>query len=119
MKQKEKKKPDLRKIPQLFRAVEKGTYNPRSYYGFFISDDYYNFVSYSSHDKEGSHFKERVLEKREFSFSKISADEIELNCKIAIHNMKKEMTDKLLDYEAAQHNANFAEKKLNEMLGKL
>lgn len=116
---KEKLKPDLRKIPLLFRAVEKDDNYPKVYFGFLISDDNYKFVSYSAHNKEGSHFIERVLQKNEFSFSKITADEFELNCRIAVSTMKNESFDKQLEFESSDFKAKFADKKLTEILGEL
>lgn len=58
-------KPDRRKIPKLFRAVEK-TSRPTIFHGYLVGDDGFNFISYSVHDGDESIFKERVRAKNGF-----------------------------------------------------
>lgn len=110
-------KKDVRKITEYFRAVEKDT-DPTTFYGHLISDDGFNVVCFSSHDKESSHLKERVLEKREHNFTKINIMEFEYHARKAIFTMKEDSSDKKFLFEAAQHNCDFAEQKLYELVKK-
>ena len=108
-------KQDKRKIPQLFRAVEKDS-DPEVFYGSLISDDGMNFVCYAMHTGEGSIFKERVLDKHKYTFGKIDADDFGLHVRRVIFRMEKEASDKKLEFEAAVHTSEFAHKKLIEIL---
>ncbi len=105
---------DKRKIPKMFRAVEKGK-DPTRWFGVLVSDDGFNFICFAAHDGDASHFKERCLRKSEFNFELISKEDFSLHARKGIHNMKKEMFDKRLDFEAAEHKAEYAETKFQEL----
>lgn len=115
---KETSRPDRRKIPQLFRAVERDE-RPTVYFGILISDDLFNFVSFSCHVDDGSHLRERVLRKSEFVFSRADRAEFELHARSAIQRMKRETEDKKLELEAASYKQEYAEAKFSEVLGKI
>ncbi len=110
------KEKDQRKIPQLFRAVERDS-SPKVYFGYLISDDGFNFVCFASHDGDDSHFKERVLEKKEFNFSKINKEEFWANVRGSVSKMLRNAEDLKLDYEAAVYNHSYASDKLKEIMG--
>ncbi len=115
MKTKEPNKKDVRKIPSLFRATEKDE-RPNTYYGFLVSDDGFNFVCFATVCGEGSHFKERTLSKRDFSFSKLDKNDFELHARVAVSTMEKGASDKKMDYEAADFHLAYAKQKLQKIL---
>jgi hypothetical protein len=109
------KRADRRKIPELFRAVEKDD-RPTVYYGQLISDDWFNFVSFSCHDGDESHLKERVLEKSKFNFSKIDKTDFDLHARRCLHRMKREAEDHRLELDAAEHKHKYATERFQEIV---
>lgn len=108
-------KKDIRKIPELFRAVEKDD-RPVVYYGHLISDDGFNFVSFSCFDGSDSHLKERILQKSNFSFSKLNPMDFELQAKRAMCKMHEELQNKKFEFEAAQFQVESTENRLSDFL---
>lgn len=107
---------DKRKIPELFRAVEKDD-RPRAYYGELISDDGRNFVSISCRDDDESHLKERILSKSDFIFTRIDKTVYERFARPCVARMKREAEDHKLNYEAAIYNAQHAEELMKAITG--
>lgn len=105
---------DRRKIPEIFRAVERDD-RPVTYYGVLISDDGFNFVCFGTHDGPEAHLKERVLSKGKFNFSRASWEDFQLPATIALSRMKREVKDRELELDAASHRAEFARAKLDEL----
>ncbi len=108
-------KKDTRTVPTMFRAVERN-HNPDVYFGHLVSEDGFNIVAFCCHDGEGSHFKERVLAKHDFVYSKLSKDDLAVHVKAALYRMERELDDSLLLYEAAKSNFEYASKKSAELL---
>lgn len=115
MKKIEVKKKDTRVIPKLFRAIERYD-NPLVVYGFLISDDGFNFTSFSSKDTDDSQFKERILKKSDFSFSSLDKESFSVQANIAIFRMAKDVEEKGLEFGAAQAKHQEAVRKLEEIL---
>lgn len=109
-------KKDQRKIPDLFRAVwreDKGS----TYFGHLISDNGDNLVCFASHDGEESIFKERVLKKSEFSFSKIDTDDFALWTRRALRKMSNDVSEAKMCFEATDHDFSYAQMKFKQIVG--
>lgn len=110
-------RPDKRKISKMFRAVERDD-RPKTYYGLLVSDDYFRVVCFAAHDGDQSHFKERVLLKREYSFTEITKSDLEMHVRRSLYTMDKDKTDKQMEFEAAEANSAYAREKFKEMIGR-
>ena len=108
-------KPDRRKIPQLFRAGEKGD-DDWVCWGYLIDDDHFKFISFSAHFGNDSSFKERLLIKKNFNFSKIDAHDFEMHIRPVLHRLAKEASDLKLEFEKAEHYLNYATRRLEDIL---
>lgn len=110
-------KPDKRKIPEFFRAVQKEKSPNTVYYGKLIEDGTKNFVCFAAHNGDSSVLKERVLAKNDFNFSKISLDDFCFHVRPALARMEKEAFEYKLEFEAHEYNHTFAKKKFYDIVG--
>jgi len=113
---KDRPKPDRRKVPKLFRAVERDS-NPTTYYGSLISDDLINVVCLAVHNGESSIVKERILEKRNYTFSAISKEEMSIHARRGLIKMAKDTEEHRMEMEAAEAIHFSAKKQIEEIVG--
>lgn len=108
-------KPDKRKIPELFWAVERGK-SDTIYYGRLVDDDHFKFVSWSVHEGDSSIFKERVLNKRDFRFSKISLEDFRLHSGRGLYRMRETEKENRMELEANEALRIWAEARASEII---
>lgn len=116
-KKERKPRPDLRKIPKFFRAVERGDSYPDVFVGHLLEDHDDKFVCAAvKASSDETHFFVRVLNKREYDFSAVSVEEFDFYAKIGIRNAEKARDDKRLELDRDESELAEAKRRLQESL---
>jgi hypothetical protein len=107
-----KPKSVFKKIPHFFRAVSKDPKNDIVYWGHLVIEESNRIICFAVHDGENSHFKERNLLKKDYTFSEIDYCDYIIQVSRGIFNMNNENLEKKFTYEASQAELDYANSKI-------